>query len=503
MYQAEASLSKPRSFYTRKSAAWLLFLLTALSRIPAIFNNQLILDGDECIVGIMAKWIMEGKEIHAYFLGQNYGFALLETLPLATLFYIFEPLDTVQKSLGVLFFAGSAVLLFAALRNLKIAPALSFVLILLFVFSPSWQQWSVKITGGYLSALFLSSLVFYLSTKENTNLLGALVFGCLLTLLYEAQRLWLPFAGMCIFICLVKKKQMLPKVLVLATAAVVLELGFLYLRSTLPDFWQPKVVDLNAEHVYANLLQLPERLYMHFTGTFYYNDWYKLGLLNRSIAVIYTVLALMSPLTLIAHKKLTSTARLFLYAALLAVFVSSVTGLVMPFFTGRYFLPLQVPVLLAYGARFSNLLQKPLSLLLLSILVLFSSYSYFLTSTFTYEWHTKAQISALCQTLKEKDYKAVYCTNALLQWQINYYSQTNLPARYFPLTDRDAGTIDFVDAQYKKNPASTAIVGFIYNLPAAADSLANKSIQPYFYFTAKSDSLLRLMSFELREKTNN
>lgn len=55
-----------------------IILLCFASRLPQILSSNLFLDGDECIVGLMAKHLFEGIEFPLYFYGQFYGFSLLE-----------------------------------------------------------------------------------------------------------------------------------------------------------------------------------------------------------------------------------------------------------------------------------------------------------------------------------------------------------------------------------------------------------------------------------------
>src|SRR5262245_26678022 len=59
-------------------------------RLPWLLSPGFILDGDESIVGLMARHIAQGRELPVFFWGQaHYGFSLLETLPAALAFRMF------------------------------------------------------------------------------------------------------------------------------------------------------------------------------------------------------------------------------------------------------------------------------------------------------------------------------------------------------------------------------------------------------------------------------
>ena len=56
-------------------------MLTAvgfISRLPQLTSPHLLLDGDECILGLMAKHIAEGRAFPVFLYGQSYGLAVIE-----------------------------------------------------------------------------------------------------------------------------------------------------------------------------------------------------------------------------------------------------------------------------------------------------------------------------------------------------------------------------------------------------------------------------------------
>jgi len=64
-------------------------VLILLTRLPQFCGEMLFPDGDECIVGLMAKHIADGKGFPLFVYGAPYGFAVFETVPAALFYKIF------------------------------------------------------------------------------------------------------------------------------------------------------------------------------------------------------------------------------------------------------------------------------------------------------------------------------------------------------------------------------------------------------------------------------
>ncbi len=67
------------------------FVCLAAARFPYTESSNFAVDGDESILGLMAKHMSEGREFPLFFYGQAYGLSLLETLPAAAAFLVFGP----------------------------------------------------------------------------------------------------------------------------------------------------------------------------------------------------------------------------------------------------------------------------------------------------------------------------------------------------------------------------------------------------------------------------
>src|SRR5262245_31944833 len=72
-------------------------VVIALSRLPQWLGGQLVPDGDECVVALMAKHLAEGRELSVYFWGQRYGLTIFESGAAAAAFRLFGPSDPALK----------------------------------------------------------------------------------------------------------------------------------------------------------------------------------------------------------------------------------------------------------------------------------------------------------------------------------------------------------------------------------------------------------------------
>src|SRR3954470_18947845 len=135
--------------------------ISIASRLPQLQSPNLLADGDECTLGLMAKHVAEGKEFPLFFYGQHYAFSPVEQTAGAAAFVLFGvgavPLKAAMLALwtiGILFF-------FLALSK-AIGMASSFAATAVLVLNPVWAAWSMKPGGGYLTAFTLAAVLIWL-----------------------------------------------------------------------------------------------------------------------------------------------------------------------------------------------------------------------------------------------------------------------------------------------------------------------------------------------------
>jgi len=66
----------------RSVPTWLLLttlaIVTFASRLPQLLSRNLLLEGDECILGLMGMHVAQGREFPIFFYGQKYGLSIVE-----------------------------------------------------------------------------------------------------------------------------------------------------------------------------------------------------------------------------------------------------------------------------------------------------------------------------------------------------------------------------------------------------------------------------------------
>jgi len=139
----------------------LLFVLTAVVfRLPQLTSGQVALDGDEAVVGLMARDLLDGRGLPIFFYGQRHGLAVFEVLPLAAAFHVFGITPIVVKAtMLALWVVGGLFSVWAASRlGGRTAGAL---VGLLLATMPVWIPWSMKARGGYVTAFWASQLTLW------------------------------------------------------------------------------------------------------------------------------------------------------------------------------------------------------------------------------------------------------------------------------------------------------------------------------------------------------
>jgi 4-amino-4-deoxy-L-arabinose transferase-like glycosyltransferase len=142
----------------------LAMILALLVRLDFMRAAQWSIDGDEAIVGLMAKHILEGRGIPVFYYGQHY-MGSLEAILAAGSFALFG-VTPVALSLVPLIFSLALVPLLYALASSLGGRTAGRAAALLAAFPPSALIiWSVKARGGFIEVLVLGALALLLTAR--------------------------------------------------------------------------------------------------------------------------------------------------------------------------------------------------------------------------------------------------------------------------------------------------------------------------------------------------
>ncbi len=148
---------------TEIALAVLLILIALGLSLTYLFDAANHFDGDEAIVGLMARHILAGQ-VPVYFYGQGY-MGSLEALTAAGWFALFGPSILALKLAPLTFYLLFLVLQYHLVRRaVGPGPAL-LTLSITIVFSPTIILWSTKARGGFTAVLFLGTLAYWLAFR--------------------------------------------------------------------------------------------------------------------------------------------------------------------------------------------------------------------------------------------------------------------------------------------------------------------------------------------------
>ncbi len=476
-----------------------IFLITIIfaSRVPLIAGNFFVADGDEAIIGLMAKEIVDKGDFKMYFWGQQYGLAVVETSTDALAFKVFG-INVYSLKLAMLFlWTIGILLLFAAVKNIS-GLYIAIIFALLLVASPAWGLWSMKARGGYITAFVFSALTGWLMSviyrKPDKKMISLwILVGFSLVLIWFAQKLWL-FSLIPFVVALCIKRPNLLGFLGLAISAIATSVLIHYLaRNETSNFWK---YSFEAKlFILYNIPSALRQLHVHFGGGYYLGGILRAGQINEVVgwtwSVVFVLLLAFQIVRVITRRFLPLSHLFFLSACFstVALFNNHST-----YFDYRYLLPVNVPLILCLIYECQDWASRTGKVKIFSVAMLvFAGFNYLglfqLRNVHPDSINEPPALpfsKAMDETisfLKSKDVYYTFSPNPLLFWQVMFYSQKQIMARFYPNGDRNpeytkqvtdafkagkpvalidqfnAATLDPKTSQYKLDPAKAYSFG--------------------------------------------
>ncbi len=137
-------------------------------RLDFLIPCNFIIDADEAIVGLMAKHILEGKDIPTFYYGQHY-MGSLEAILTAGVFKLFGISNITLKVIPLLFSILLIPLMFFIGLELKNSFTAKLAAIFTAIPPVSLIIWSGKTRGGFIELVFIGALALYLTLKALKN----------------------------------------------------------------------------------------------------------------------------------------------------------------------------------------------------------------------------------------------------------------------------------------------------------------------------------------------
>src|SRR5262245_38062668 len=188
--------STSRAATDRTVPTWVYLAVLAgvglVARLPQLLSPNLLLEGDECVLGLMAMHVARGREFPVFFYGQKYGLAIIEAPAAALSFMTFGTGPQALKlALLVVWIVGLCAYFLAFSRPL--GPRRSFWIALLLALMPAWAAASMKAWSGYITAFSATGVAFHLIVRnEQEGSMPWLAAGATSGIIFFSQPLWLP-----------------------------------------------------------------------------------------------------------------------------------------------------------------------------------------------------------------------------------------------------------------------------------------------------------------------
>lgn len=451
-----------------KYPIFFILLLCLLSRIPQLTSPHLVLDGDECVVGLMSKHMLQNKESPLFFWGQAYGLTTIECIFILP-FYLTMGISVLSVKLamlvlwmmGVVFFYKTFFVISAGNKKLSV------ILTLFLILNPAWAVWSMKARGGYLTAFTLSSFATLLLFHPNYRHKKAtyIITGILAAIVFESQKLWLP--GIIVFAAynMLRQKRVSYFLIFTSLFAITIFAFYCITDNAQPTYNPP--IATNREVLINNLLRIPYYLYASMQGNYYLEEIQSPNLFCAifalSASILVGVLLFISSYYLVLRKRHFA---LFI-VSILPIAVVLIATIFIWSITPRYLLPICGSALISACLFFQACkATHPLYRLLTSqyIPVLLFTGCVAITTFYSYSFRpsTERSFASLYSTLKKNGVKYVVCTDELLTWQIIFHSNEAIISRPVWVFDRYLPYTMAVDSAISKK-RTVAIVGYDNN----------------------------------------
>jgi hypothetical protein len=447
-----------------------LVLICFVTRLPQLLSPNLLLDGDECILGLMAKHIADGKEIPVFFSGQNYGFSLIENIFGAIGFKLFG-IGAITLRVSLLCIWCIGIIFFFRTFEFVSGKSNAFMITILIILIPAWALGAMKARGGYITAFTLTFIFTSMDIRLNNNIkfFTSLIIGLLVGLIYLSRPFWIPGLIPFIFYSFIYKRNFKQlAVLVSMAIVVVFYINKLFIMPS-NEYWKPAL--FTNFNYFAMIKEIPSRIYDNITGSYWLDHNIKLGIFTRISTLIWSNMIIVATILQIYRiiKKQYNPLSHICYASM--ILTLAYTPLLNQNYGARYLLPYSCFLVMWAGSEILDNIEKktryafviPIIGVALFISTIGSMIEYknfnFMPPMTENNKSEKERIDDLLIYLQKNNVNNVFSANPMFQWEIMFYSKEEIIARWFNDTDRNPIYPKMVDKAFEENKP-TAIVGY-------------------------------------------
>jgi hypothetical protein len=483
-----------------RSRTWtyvaMLAAASALSRLPQLLSPNLLVDGDESIVGLMARHLAGGREFPLFFWGQHYGLSTIEAMAAASTFIVFGSGPIALKASMLALWTVGVVFLFLTCAKL-VGSRRAFWIALVFVAMPAWAVWSMKARGGYITAFTAAAALLWLCVqdRERQTPLLWVVAGVLTWLIYLAQPLWLPGLVPILLATLISRRSW---ACALAWTAAII--GMALLIRTTADAASPPMGNLDVP---GSVPLMARQIYALLTGAHEY-FW------TDDPPGVATVVAAALWCSVVAATAMVQVIRLAAkqycrWSHLLFLSICCTLGsqlVLMHSRDARYLLPLPAFLVMLAAIDLADFVDRnrvpgKFAAGIAAAFLVLGSVSMIEFRSFSPMWPNaptslseSKRMEHLFAYLGVEDARHVFSMNGLLQSQLAFYSGEKIVARWSAFDERHQPYVDEVDRALAAGER-VAVVGYTntsgapgcWDLPICTGGIERLVLNPEQIFT--------------------
>ena len=490
----------------------ILAAVSIISRLPQLLSPNLLLDGDECILGLMARHVADARAFPLFFYGQNYGLSIVEA-PAGAASFLIGGMGAVQLKLAMLALWTAGVAgYFLALTRI-VGTHRSFWIALVLVLTPAWGVSSMKAWSGYITAFSATGMLLavLVRAREGRRSAVGLIAGLLAGIIYLAQPLWLPGVLPIVAVVLFMRRQLSSALQYIAGAAAVVLAVRLVAAESVTEYWtRPEIGNRNLA---GSLPDLFEQIYVNLTGS--YNLWVAVdaGPFTTLTAYVWSgtlIAAVLLQVYRLATKKWLVWSHL-LFVSLISTIVAG--WILLDARDGRYLLPLSAFLVMWAGIEVCDLsdrrvLGPRVRRAAVGGIVALGALSMVEFRDFSFMWKNPRggiseaeRLGAVVGHMKMKGARHAFSMHPLLQWQVMFYSGEEVIARWTSAADRHPPYIKAVDRALDAGEP-VAIVGYVGSTRGLEQMVANPEAiftvdDRYFVYVGADRALLERLNFRL------
>ncbi len=490
----------------------LICVIVGLSRLPYILSDNFILNGDQSILGIMAMEASNGNYIPGFFMGQSYGLASFETIPLVLMFSVFGESDYVLVSTNLLLFSLAIFFLFRLLETTSNNYVFSLLGVALIAVLPGTYYLSLGAYPLYVSSILFALLAaYYLIANESRYKWYVVMLASLLS--FYIHPIFIVGVVPLLIYRLWKERFEFKSLLGPSALSILVLLGILLLKSMAHSYWSPEPFGAFSISNYTHFLDVFNHV---STGWYYLESAYSYPVWTRWASNV-SLFVVGLGMVIYLWRLIQDRTRLKPYHHLLVLGLMSYLVIFgfMKIEDGHTAFRYMSPLLL-WGLIFATLQLQCMSrkYLVQSLLVLSTIVGIYASSEFdgyhhydNHEGKDRKQIKALISYLDSHGVNHAYSTGALVQWQVMFYSRLDIVVRFDELNDRNPSYIHRVEDARLKGGSIAVIGKYGHSMGMEDLDRWHQKIQyfapSYFALINPDWEMLKYGGYELRTATSN